>query len=381
MRAPTEPSKSPPPAPVEPTAFSPSTEPSLTVLIPAFNGKGIVEGAIRSVLQQRGIPWDLVVVDDGSSDGTFESVWELVRGDSRVRVVRNNRNLGVARTLNRGIGMAKGSYLLILHQDCRLESNDWLARAVNVLESSSAVCLVGNPRHDIRSMRRSEKWSWIIREHTYPANSLGRRAARDSLFSENKCDVFQIAFLRSLGGFDERILGGGEDQVLAYRLARVGARVVRADDLQYTLTLGGDPSLRRNLRKDFQYGRQIKQVIHRTRLGALRRSAEGTLDRRLTNRLFGVAWILASIVLLLLSLFFPVISPLLALLPPSLRGLNLEVRAVRVRRTYELGWADLATIPFVGLIADLAYFAGLISPSPAATDARIESDPPSTLQH
>ena len=353
---------------------------TFTVVIPTFNGKGIVEGAVRSVLQQIGVSWDLVVIDDGSSDGTYDSVSTLVRGDGRVRVVRNHRNLGIARTLNRGIGMAEGQWLLILHQDCRLESQDWLARAVEALRSSSATCLVGRPHHDIRSMSRSEKWFWIIRNHVYVGDTSGRSPGRDLLFSENKCDVFQTEFLRSLGGFDENILGGGEDQVLADRLAQLQTQVLRPDGLGFTLTLGSDTSIRRNLRKDYRYAGQMKQVLRRTRLRAVRRSAGGSIDRRLTNRLFGVAWILATVLLVIAVLVFPIVSPVFALAPPLLRWVDLEFRAMRVRRAYQLHWTDLMVIPFVGLLTDLSYFVGLVAPNSAAHPSEPESERSAALR-
>lgn len=87
--------------------------PFFSVLMPVFNAGRYVGRAVRDVLGQRERDWELVVVDDGSTDAT-PSVLAGFR-DHRVRVIRNERNLGLVETLNRGLAECRG--LWVARQD------------------------------------------------------------------------------------------------------------------------------------------------------------------------------------------------------------------------------------------------------------------------
>jgi glycosyltransferase involved in cell wall biosynthesis len=71
--------------------------------------------ALRSALRQQGVSWEVVVVDDGSSDGTAERVIRI--GDPRVRTLRHERPLGVAAARNTGIEVSRGRWIAFLDDD------------------------------------------------------------------------------------------------------------------------------------------------------------------------------------------------------------------------------------------------------------------------
>lgn len=345
---------------------------SVTVVIPSYNGARVIDDAIASVCDQTGIPWDLVVVDDASTDGSLGLLSRRARSDPRMTVVQNDRNRGISTTLNRGIRLATGAFVLILHQDCCLESSDWLSRAVDILRANGSICLAGTPHHDATRMPRSEKWFWITRNHIYSQRARSSGPFRESLFSENKCDLFDTEFLRSLGGFDERMVSGGEDQLLAELLARRGVRVVRDAALGFSLSLGEATSVRQNLLKDFGYGQQMRAILRLVGGRAVRRTPDGGVDRRFYNRVFGVAWVLATVALLAPTFVWALLPTWVLVLPALARALELEARAARVRSDYYLTLGDLATIPWTGLLSDTFYLAGLVvppSPGTATTPA------------
>ena len=114
--------------------------PQVTVLLAVHNGEPYVREAVRSVLDQTFDDFELLVVDDASTDATTEIVEGF--GDSRIRLLRNERNLGQVPSLNRGLREARGEYV------ARLDADDVclatrLARQVEVLDSEPRVCLVG----------------------------------------------------------------------------------------------------------------------------------------------------------------------------------------------------------------------------------------------
>ena len=86
----------------------------ISVVIPTFNRRTLVERAIRSVLGQTHPVDDIIVVDDGSTDGTAESL-AAAFGD-RIRCVRQE-NRGVSAARNRGLALARGRYVTLLDSD------------------------------------------------------------------------------------------------------------------------------------------------------------------------------------------------------------------------------------------------------------------------
>jgi len=105
-------------------------KPSVSILLPLYNGERFVEGAIRSVLDQEFSDWELLVQDDGSTDHGPAIVEALA--DPRVRLERNMSNLHIARTINAALARAEGSYIKLLAQDDRMLPG-CLARQVQAL--------------------------------------------------------------------------------------------------------------------------------------------------------------------------------------------------------------------------------------------------------
>ncbi len=98
-----------------------SARPLVSVCIPAYNDSAVVVDALRSAILQDYAPLEIVVVDNHSTDGTWETVTAIASGDSRVRVLRNSENIGMARNFNACIAAAGGEYVLILCADDLLE--------------------------------------------------------------------------------------------------------------------------------------------------------------------------------------------------------------------------------------------------------------------
>lgn len=94
-----------------------SSNPLVSVVMPAYNMERYIEEAIRSVQAQTMEDWELIVVDDCSADGTCAIVEEMAKKDSRIRLLRNEKNMGVARTRNRGLDASRGSYVALMDSD------------------------------------------------------------------------------------------------------------------------------------------------------------------------------------------------------------------------------------------------------------------------
>jgi glycosyltransferase involved in cell wall biosynthesis len=123
------------------------TDPTVSVVIPAYNGAALIEETLASLSAQTLPDWEAIVVDDVSSDATRAVVaaWP----DARVRLLCNEVNAGPVHTRNRGVAAARGRYVAGLDQDdlCLPER---LARQVGYLDTHPDVALLGTQAHYLR---------------------------------------------------------------------------------------------------------------------------------------------------------------------------------------------------------------------------------------
>lgn len=105
------------PPPVKLVARRPVSEsPLVTIVIPSFNHRRFVITAVESVLAQTYKNFELIIIDDGSSDGTVDALRARYGGDSRISLVaRDNR--GAHQTINEAIGRGRGEFVSILNSD------------------------------------------------------------------------------------------------------------------------------------------------------------------------------------------------------------------------------------------------------------------------
>lgn len=88
----------------------------LTVIIPVYNQQDLVTEAIRSIPERNDI--EIIVIDDGSTDRTWRSLFLYQKYQNhKIKLLRNDKNMGVAYTVNRGYDEAKGEYIVLLGSD------------------------------------------------------------------------------------------------------------------------------------------------------------------------------------------------------------------------------------------------------------------------
>ena len=112
---------------------------AVSVVLPVFNGQERLAAAVESALVQTGIEFEVVVVDDGSTDGT-PTVLAGFTDHPRLRVIRSPQNMGLVHALNRGVGAARGNLIARLDAD-DLALPGRLAAQAEVFTADSAVVL------------------------------------------------------------------------------------------------------------------------------------------------------------------------------------------------------------------------------------------------
>ncbi|MBF0309564.1 MAG: glycosyltransferase [Magnetococcales bacterium] len=118
-------------------------QPPVTLLLAVFNGADFLDAALRSVAGQTFGDFELLVVDDGSSDATPHLLRQWQRREPRLRCLTNPRNLGLTRSLNRGLAEARGRYLARLDAD-DIAFPERLQKQVAFLEAHPEVGLLGS---------------------------------------------------------------------------------------------------------------------------------------------------------------------------------------------------------------------------------------------
>jgi len=118
------------------------SSPAVSVLMPAYNAQKYIGEAIESILNQTYKDFELIIIDDNSSDTTWKTILRYQKKDLRIHAYRNEKNLKLSNTLNKGIALAKGKYI------ARMDADDWsypdrLQKQVSFMEKHPKVGIVG----------------------------------------------------------------------------------------------------------------------------------------------------------------------------------------------------------------------------------------------
>lgn len=89
----------------------------VSIIMPAYNAEKNIKESITSIIKQTYKNWELIVIDDGSTDKTIQSIEEMASQEKRIRFYKNEENCGVSSTRNKGISIANGSWIAFLDSD------------------------------------------------------------------------------------------------------------------------------------------------------------------------------------------------------------------------------------------------------------------------
>jgi glycosyltransferase involved in cell wall biosynthesis len=188
--------------------------PEVSVVIPTRDGSRLLALTLHSVLRQRGVDLEVVVVDDGSDDETAEVAAAF--GDPRIRLVRHEVPQGVSAARNRGIAEAKGTWVAFLDDD-DLWAPDKLARQLEATRRTGRAWVYAGGVNVDQHLR-------ILDGDlpAPPARVMERLARHNAVPAGASNVVIHADALARVGLFDTR-LRNNEDWDMWIRLARLGA--------------------------------------------------------------------------------------------------------------------------------------------------------------
>ncbi len=194
--------------------------PKVSIIIPTYNSSAFIERAVGSVLRQTFTDWELLIVDDGSTDDTVDLVTEFIKQDSRIKLFRTPQNSGgPALPKNIGIENARGEYVAFLDHD-----DEWLpeklAKQLKVFEDSRdeklglVACYI-NINNDSRNV--------AIKYHDMYKKQALAILLQYNFLATSSCVIVRAEIFRMIGFFDTKFKIS-DDWDMWLRIARANYR-------------------------------------------------------------------------------------------------------------------------------------------------------------
>lgn len=216
----------------------PNACPDVSIIIAHLDDLPVLQACLESVARLRGPSFEVILIDNGSRDGT--SAWAAQHRPD-VRVIRNPENLGFAPAANQGARAAQGRYLLFLNDDTTVPP-DLLERLLAPLEADPTIGAaqpkiywMGRPE-ELDSIGEYPTWTGFLqhgghRERDIPRglpSVAGADAAQvvDLFSPKGACLVVRAELFHRVGGFDDDFFSYCEETDLAWRIQLSGARIV-----------------------------------------------------------------------------------------------------------------------------------------------------------
>jgi len=203
--------------------------PEVSVIIPCYNQGKYLNDAVDSVLAQSYTDFEIIVVNDGSSDEyTKQMLADFKRPRTRV-LVTDNQGLAAAR--NNGIAESQGTFILPLDADDKIEP-DYMKKAVSLLKNDADVGIVYS---------KGRLFGAVDTDWDLPDFSLTRMLVDNIIF----CSAFfRKADWLSVGGYDTGMLYGWEDYEFWLSLIELGRNVVQIPETLFCYRVASDSMVR-----------------------------------------------------------------------------------------------------------------------------------------
>ena len=192
--------------------------PKVTVVIATYNRADLLPRAVNSVLAQTYSDFELIIVDDCSTDGTDAVLQQLP--DPRIHHIRHESNRGAAAARNTGIAYARGEYVAFLDDDDECTPNR-LSDQVSVLDSNSEVGMVYGWIEEMNDSNGAVRVPGNVQN-----KHRGRAAFEAALTGVGETasmfyPCIRLSVIRQVGGFDEELETVGEDAVFVASVTQI----------------------------------------------------------------------------------------------------------------------------------------------------------------
>jgi glycosyltransferase involved in cell wall biosynthesis len=209
--------------------------PKISVIMPTYNRARYIAEAIRSVQNQTLREWEMIVIDDGSNDDTEKIVREIAAADPRISYFKNEKNLGIAKTRNRGVGLAKADYVAMLDSDDYWVKEDKLARQLEAFEKNMKLGIVG-----VNACFIDENGKVVGKRTNFPSNDTDIRQTElyRNILMQSGLLIKKSAILKA-GGYDSSFSVFDDHDLWLKIGIDHGFMILPSVDLSYRVHKGG----------------------------------------------------------------------------------------------------------------------------------------------
>jgi len=214
--------------------------PLVSIIIPVFNGAPFIQGCIESVIAQHYQDIETIIIDDGSSDQTYEEAVSLSHKYSGITVIHiNNSGVTVARKM--GIDHANGDWICFLDVDDTLPHNAIKTYSSHFIDNPDIIAS-GEPDLSLAE---------------YRAN-LMRRKSHPELWGK----LFKADFIKKHYPSLDRSIIIGEDQTINLVLANHAKKLITIPELQYSYNLSNPGSVTKRFRRTNNYELKFERLFN-----------------------------------------------------------------------------------------------------------------------
>ncbi|MDD2197265.1 MAG: glycosyltransferase family A protein [Bacteroidales bacterium] len=117
-------------------------QPFFSIVIATYNRANLVKRALKSLISQTETDWEAIIINDGSTDNTYEQILPYIKDYAKIRYVRKVHS-GVVQSKNKGINLSNGKYISFLDSDDEYSSNHLKTRKQILLDNPTVKFLYG----------------------------------------------------------------------------------------------------------------------------------------------------------------------------------------------------------------------------------------------
>ncbi|MBX3006738.1 MAG: glycosyltransferase [Melioribacteraceae bacterium] len=207
----------------------------VSILTLTYNALEYTKEFISSLLQHSTLDYELIVIDNNSSDETVNYLKSIEKNYENIRVILNKENIGFPAAINQGLLECNGKYIIIVNNDI-VVTKRWLESLIEVAESDPKIGLVGPISNEVSGLQKDEnaKYKSIEEMHKYAANVTKTNKGEILNFPRIAflCTLIKKEVIEKIGGLDERFTPGNyEDDDFCLRAQLAGFKTVIAKDV------------------------------------------------------------------------------------------------------------------------------------------------------
>lgn len=210
--------------------------PLVSVVILNYNGRDCLENCVNSVLKSQYDNFEVILVDNASTDGSIERARDIFGNNERLTILRSNLNLGFSGGNNLGFARSKGTYIVFLNNDTLVEPT-WLRALVDAMENDPSIGIAQSLIFNIDG-KTIQNGGWLFSNYLIRKCPLCAHQPSTLRFEP----IFEISFacgasmmikrevLETMGGFDPKAPFFYDDTLLTLKTRLMGKRAVTVSD-------------------------------------------------------------------------------------------------------------------------------------------------------